>query len=116
MQSTLDDDNAGKLTFSIIIPVWPEDPRPYGLDYIDKLNWPKKHPEVILARGYQPCRQRNQAAKEAKGEILVFFDDDSCPEPDFLKKIAPHFADPNIVGVCGPKRTNPPAKQPLRMI
>ena len=62
--------------FSIIIPVWPDDERPLGLDYIDKLGWPKQQIEVILTRGFSPCKQRNEAAKIAKGDILIFLDEE----------------------------------------
>ena len=76
MQTCNFEDNNKELTFSIIVPVWPGDERPFGLDYVDKLDWPSDRLEVILARGYGPCRQRNAAAKVAKGSVLVFFDDD----------------------------------------
>ena len=93
--------------FSIIIPVWPGDDRPYGLDYIDNLNWPHERLEIILARGLQPCRQRNQAVQQATGDILVFFDDDSCPEPDYLMCLAPNFSDTQVAGVGGPNPAVP---------
>jgi hypothetical protein len=32
----------------------------------------------------------------ARGEILVVFDADFVPEPDFLERIVPHFADPRV--------------------
>ncbi|MCK5172035.1 MAG: glycosyltransferase [Planctomycetes bacterium] len=95
-------DNDSPVKFSIIIPVWPDEQRPFGLDYVDKIDYPADQFEVILARGLNPCRQRNEAAKIAKGEILVFFDNDSCPEPDYLKRLAPHFSDDQVAGVGGP--------------
>ena len=106
-RDTTTDDYGSDLTFSLIIPTWPQDQRPYGLDYIDKLDWPKSRLEVLLPRGHQPSRQRNQAAKEASGSVLVFFDDDSCPEPNYLKRIARHFADSDVAGVGGPNPAVP---------
>jgi cellulose synthase/poly-beta-1,6-N-acetylglucosamine synthase-like glycosyltransferase len=90
------------ITFSIIVPVCPDNVRPYGLDYLEKLRYPRDRIEVLLARGRQPSRQRNEAVRRAKGEVLVFFDDDSCPEPDFLQRLAPHYDDPSVAGVGGP--------------
>ena len=94
--------SSDKLTFSIIIPVWPEDKRPFGLDYIDMLEFPKDRYEVICARGFSPCKQRNEASKIAKGDVLIFFDDDSCPEPDYLTRLEELYKDKQIQGVGGP--------------
>ena len=58
------------LKLSILIPEWPQTNRPMAMDYIDQLDCPKKDLETIIAKGYQPCRQRNTAAQKAKGEIL----------------------------------------------
>ncbi len=91
-----------ELTFSVVIPAWPDEQRPYGLDYIDKVDWPIDHIEVIIAHGLDPNEQRTEAALVAKGDILVFFDNDSCPEPDYFKLLEKHYSDPNIGGVCGP--------------
>ena len=96
-----------KPLFSVIIPILPENQRPLGLDHVDRLDWPREGLEVILARGRQPCRQRNQAADAAKGEVLVFFDDDSCPSRDYLQRLAEHFVDPNVAGVGGPNPALP---------
>lgn len=95
-------DNTNKLTFSIIIPVWPQDKRPLGLDYIDRIDFPRDRFEVICARGFSPCKQRNEAARIARGDVLVFFDDDSCPKPNFLLILAKHFEDEGVIGVGGP--------------
>jgi glycosyl transferase family 2 len=102
--------NHNPLKFSFIIPAWPEEGRPFGLDFIDRLDWPQENLEVLIARGYSPCKQRNHAARQATGDILIFFDNDSCPEPDYLRHLAKHFADPDVTAVGGP---NPglPTKQ-----
>lgn len=100
----------GSLTFSVIIPEWPQQDKPFGLDWVEKLNWPQESVEVIVSRGYGPCRQRNLAAEQATGEVLVFFDNDSCPQPDYLKRLAQHFADETIAGVGGPNLALPSAK------
>ena len=66
--------NDNPLKFSLIIPAWPKEGRPFGLDFIDQLDWPQENLEVIIARGYSPCKQRNHAARQATGDILIFFD------------------------------------------
>jgi succinoglycan biosynthesis protein ExoA len=66
------------------------------------LNRPSGEYEVILARGLGPCRQRNAAAQIAQGDILIFFDNDSCPQPQYLEILSDHFKDPNVAGVGGP--------------
>ncbi len=93
------------IKYSIIIPEWPKEiigNRPFGIDHIEQLDYPKEQFEIIISRGYQVCRQRNLAAKQANGEILVFFDNDSCPESDYLKQLEPHFNTSEITAVGGP--------------
>jgi glycosyl transferase family 2 len=102
--------NDNTLKFSFIIPAWPEEGRCFGLDYIDRLDWPQENLEVLIARGYSPCKQRNHAARQATGDILIFFDNDSCPEPDYLKHLAKHFADPDVAAIGGPNPGLPTSK------
>lgn len=97
------------LTFSVIVPIPPEHDMPLVLKYMAELN-AEKNIEVILAKGRQPSRQRNTAAKAAKGDILVFLDDDSCPDADFFERLAYHFKDPEVVGVGGPNLALPTEK------
>jgi glycosyltransferase involved in cell wall biosynthesis len=95
------------MQYSVIMPVWPDEVRPYGLDYIDKVDWSRDDIEVILSHGLGPCRQRNEAAQEAKGDILVFFDNDSCPEREYFRRLIPHYDDPSVAGVGGPNPGEP---------
>ena len=44
---------------------------------------------------------RNLGVREAKGEIVVFLDDDTVFESDLLKKHVANYADPQIGGVAG---------------
>jgi len=50
----------------------------------------------------------NAAAREARGDILVFTDANSLLEPDALRRLAANFADPEVGGVCGNKRFRSP--------
>lgn len=58
-----------------------------------------------------PADKRDRGAKEAKGEILVFLDDDSYPASNWLenaRKIFEGKSNPSLVaGVCGPSLTPP---------
>ena len=81
-----------------------------AMDYIDQLDCLKGNLEIIIAKGYQPCRQRNTAAQKAKGEILIFFDNDSCPKPNYSRQLSSHFDDPNVSAVGGPNPALPTNK------
>jgi glycosyltransferase involved in cell wall biosynthesis len=50
------------------------------------------------------CRQRNRALRELEGkaDVIVFFDDDFVPAPDYLENVRDILlADPEIVGMTG---------------
>jgi len=49
-----------------------------------------------------PAAKRDMGAVQAKGEILVFLDDDSYPEPNLLEVANPYFSDPEVVALGGP--------------
>lgn len=44
---------------------------------------------------------RNAVIAVAGGEIIAFCDDDAVPEPDWLRRIAEPFANPNVAAVGG---------------
>lgn len=52
-----------------------------------------------------PAEKRDQAARVARGEILVFLDDDSYPQWDFLSVARRYFEDPTISALGGPAIT-----------
>lgn len=54
-----------------------------------------------------PGAKRDMGAREAKGEILVFLDDDSYPESSLLEVADHHFADSDVVAIGGPGITPP---------
>lgn len=57
---------------------------------------------VRLEKNRGPAAARNEAAKLAKGEILVFFDADVTLYPDTLEKIASYFKkDPDLHALTG---------------
>jgi GT2 family glycosyltransferase len=61
--------------------------------------------EVLLAEGSAPSQQRNLAAREARGEILYFLDDDSLISPENLDECINCLSDPAVAVVGGPSIT-----------
>ena len=106
--------------FSIIIPTYN---RPVQLaaclEALCRLDYPRNHLEVIVVddgsrtslqpvvgcffdqldvtlltqTNAGPAAARNSGAKRAKGGFLAFIDDDCTPLPDWLQKLANHFAE-----------------------
>lgn len=54
-----------------------------------------------------PADKRDIGAREAKGEILAFIDDDAYPWKDWLKNAVGYFEDSEVAAVCGPGVTPP---------
>jgi len=67
--------------------------------------------KVLIFHGarHRPGIGRNDGAKVASGEFIVFIDADVfIPEPEvFSRRALEHFKDPQVVGVCGPQKTLP---------
>lgn len=61
--------------------------------------------EIMLAEGNAPSQQRNQAAREAVGDILYFLDDDSLIIPENLAFCCDAMRDPAVAVVGGPSLT-----------
>jgi cellulose synthase/poly-beta-1,6-N-acetylglucosamine synthase-like glycosyltransferase len=70
-----------------------------------KKNFPKTK---ILPLDGSPAQKRNHGLKKARGEVVVFIDDDAYPDKNWLKNIALNFKKkPKIGGVAGPGLTPP---------
>lgn len=52
-----------------------------------------------------PAAARNRGAREAKGDLILFTDDDCEPAPGWLDAMLEPFTDPEVVGVKGAYRT-----------
>lgn len=101
-----------KTLFSIIIPV--RQSNSYLEETLIKLkNQSYKNFEVLViddkvSGSANPAEKRNLGAKKAKGQYLVFLDDDSYPHRDHLKNTAKLIEEfPNIAAFCGPCLTPP---------
>lgn len=84
-----------------------------ALSGLNQATYPEELFEVLIAYGRQPSVQRNVAARDAKGEILYFLDDDSLVAPGFLERAASHYREPKVAAVGGPSLT-PANDSPLQ--
>ena len=57
---------------------------------------------IVKVGKIPPSEKRNEGVKNAKGEIIVFIDDDAYPEKDWLNIAEKEFEDAEIVGIGGP--------------
>jgi len=71
--------------------------------------WAEKRPSLIKFLHNSTSNGKpsaiNLAAKEATGEIIAVYDADTILEFSALKKIIPHFKDPDVAAVQGELRT-----------
>jgi len=72
-------------------------------DYSDN-NKPKGIIEIPTGH-LKPADKRDIGAKNARGDFLVFIDDDVYPNDKWLEKSLEYFSDPGIAMVCGPGLT-----------
>lgn len=104
---------------TIIIPTKPYLAEILALQAACRLEYPREHLEILVARGKQPSVQRNTALRQARGEIIYFLDDDSCPPPENLRRAIAHFADPAVKMVGGPNlcpADAPPLEQVFALV
>jgi len=93
-------------TISVIIPAEQDKRDLPVLRHLAKINYPKDKLEVIVVRGNCPSVQRNKAAREAKGDILYFFNRDVRLEGGIFEKVLDIFnRNPAIAGIGGPDLT-----------
>ena len=72
----------------------------------DQNEWKDDKRVSFIASGrVGPADKRDLAAKIAKGEILVFLDDDSYPESDLLSVASEYFDDNSVSAIGGPAVT-----------
>ncbi len=94
------------MKFSLIIPVAPTR-NPEIIRSIENLDYPKKEFEVIVEKGRGASENRNKGIKNAKGEILIFLDDDATIENDYLKKVEDFFEKYTSVDIVGGPQITP---------
>jgi len=94
------------MKFSIIIALAPWRDAEI-LQYIKKLDFPRKEFEVIVVKGLNVPDNRNRGVDRAKGEILIFLDDDAIIEPDFLRRVDNFFEKYKEVDILGGPQLTP---------
>jgi succinoglycan biosynthesis protein ExoA len=94
---------------TIIIPTRPGQGEIEAVKAARLLDYPADRLEILVARGRQPSVQRNEAIREAQGEIIYFLDDDSCAHEKNLRRAIEHFKEPAIKMVGGPNLCPPGA-------
>ncbi|WP_245945757.1 glycosyltransferase [Corynebacterium senegalense] len=63
-------------------------------------------------QGFRAAAARNLGAAAATGEVLVFFDGDTLPEPGFLRAVVPHIQRNRRALVVGSRLTGPDRSEP----
>lgn len=89
-------------TVTIIIAARPDQAEVRAVAAARQLDYPPDKLEIILARGKHPSVQRNAALRAARGEIIYFLDDDSCPAPQNLRRAVEPFQSPEVKMLGGP--------------
>jgi GT2 family glycosyltransferase len=69
--------------------------------------WEDKRIRIVTSGRVGPAAKRDLAARTARGEILVFLDDDSYPAEDLLDFARPYFDDRDVTAIGGPALTPP---------
>ena len=67
----------------------------------------RRFPQVrlVVQSNGGPAAARNRGAREARGDILLFTDDDCIPTSGWLRAMLSPFTDPQVVGAKGIYRT-----------
>jgi len=65
--------------------------------------------QIIVAEGGHPARQRNAALARARGDLLVFLDNDCALAPNYWNQLDADFARPEVEIVGGPALLRPQA-------
>jgi GT2 family glycosyltransferase len=94
------------MKFSLVIPLAPGRNAEI-IGSIKELNYPKKEYEVIVKEGLNPSDNRNNGAKQAKGKIIVFLDDDAVLDANYLKEAEEFFEKYKDIDVVGGAQLTP---------
>ena len=93
------------MKFTLIVPLAPERNAEI-LEAIKKLDYPKKEFHVVVPVGRNPSLNRNRGIEKAKGDFVVFLDDDAFIDNDYLNKVEKFLENhPEIDVVGGPQLT-----------
>jgi hypothetical protein len=94
--------------YTIIVPL-----RRYGADEPALVALRRQRPaapsEILVATGNHPARQRNAALALARGDIIVFLDNDCAPAHRYWEELDAAFARPEVEVIGGPALLRPDA-------
>ena len=76
---------------------------------------PNGLPQILVVEGWHPARQRNAALLKARGEIIVFLDNDCRLGPHFWEALETAFARPEVQIVGGPALLRSDATEPEKI-
>lgn len=94
------------MKFSIIIALAPNRSAPV-LSCLNNLDYPKKDFEILIEKGLNPSNNRNKGIQKAKGDIILFLDDDCYVEKSLLKNAENFFIKHSFVDVLGGPQLTP---------
>ena len=94
------------MKFTLVIPVAPERDAEI-IESIKKLDYPKSDFHVVIVRGRNPSENRNKGVSKARGEIIVFLDDDAVLEKDYLKNAEEFFEKHKEIDIVGGPQLTP---------
>lgn len=92
-------------TISVIIPVREERSAEPVLESLRLVDYPADRFEIIVTRGKQPSRQRNEAVNMARGDLLFFLDNDSLVPPSLFRRAVSTLETSRADVVGGPSAT-----------
>jgi cellulose synthase/poly-beta-1,6-N-acetylglucosamine synthase-like glycosyltransferase len=90
---------------SVIVPVIPGGDVSITLNSVAKMRYPLDKVEIMVVEGRNPSYQRNEAARQAQGEILYFLDDDVNADERLFRYVVEVFEDESVSVVGGPALT-----------
>jgi len=94
------------MKFSLVIPLAPGR-NAEVINSIKESDYPKKEYEIIVKEGLNPSDNRNSGAKESKGKIIAFLDDDAIIDKNLLKRAEEFFEKYKEIDIVGGAQLTP---------
>lgn len=89
-------------SITVVIAARPDEKTVLAAEAARKLDYPRERLEILIARGRQPSVQRNKAVQAARGDYILFLDDDSVPDACHLQLALQSLRQEKVAGVGGP--------------
>ena len=78
------------------------DPERSAEAVVEELDRPDGGPQIHYIAGVTGlCAQRNRGMDAARGDVVIFTDDDCTLAPGFYEALAEAYRDPDVIGVTG---------------